>query len=164
MQPKDLRNLIESYNSIYLEEKEECECEEEEKEEDKSEKKGKKKSKKEEQKESVEPYDVILSHLIDEGFASSVENAEKIMTVMSDEWMQSILDEGRLGAMADDVARTAGTVVGNVQRGVQTIQQKAKNVAGSFEHARQRASTGTTNPRVMVTKPTRSREFNNPPS
>jgi len=42
--------------------------------------------------EMLEPYDIILGHLIDEGFASSVENAEKIMSVMSDEWMQSIIE------------------------------------------------------------------------
>lgn len=43
--------------------------------------------------EMIEPYDIILNHLIDEGFASSVENAEKIMSVMSDEWIQGIMEQ-----------------------------------------------------------------------
>jgi hypothetical protein len=43
--------------------------------------------------EMIEPYDIILNHLIDEGFASSVENAEKIMGVMSDEWILGIMEQ-----------------------------------------------------------------------
>jgi len=45
--------------------------------------------------ELVEAYDVILNYLMTEGFAASVENAEKIMTVMSDEWMQNIISENQ---------------------------------------------------------------------
>ena len=43
------------------------------------------------QKEQVDIYDVILSHLIDEGYAETVESAEAIMVNMSEEWRQSIL-------------------------------------------------------------------------
>ena len=41
--------------------------------------------------EEVDVYDVILSHLLDEGYADSVESAEKIMVSMSEEWRSSIL-------------------------------------------------------------------------
>jgi hypothetical protein len=38
-------------------------------------------------------YDTILCHLLDEGFAGTVEDAEKIMSVMSDEWISSIVEQ-----------------------------------------------------------------------
>ena len=37
-------------------------------------------------------YDVILSHLLDEGYAESVEQAEVIMVNMSEEWRDGILE------------------------------------------------------------------------
>lgn len=41
--------------------------------------------------EEVEAYDIILDHIFSEGLATTLESAEKIMSVMSDDWMQSIL-------------------------------------------------------------------------
>jgi hypothetical protein len=38
-----------------------------------------------------EGYDIILSHLLDEGYAETPEAAEAIMVNMSEEWRQSIL-------------------------------------------------------------------------
>lgn len=37
-------------------------------------------------------YDIILSHLLDEGYATTVESAGVIMVNMSEEWKQSILE------------------------------------------------------------------------
>jgi len=42
-------------------------------------------------KEQVDVYDFILSHLLDEGYASTPEAATSIMANMSEEWIQSIL-------------------------------------------------------------------------
>lgn len=42
-------------------------------------------------KEDIDIYDVILSHLLDEGYANSVDAAEKIMVNMSEQWIESIL-------------------------------------------------------------------------
>jgi hypothetical protein len=42
-------------------------------------------------KESVDIYDIILSHLLDEGYAETPEAAEAIMVNMSEEWRDSIL-------------------------------------------------------------------------
>ena len=42
--------------------------------------------------EGFDIYDVILSHLLDEGYAESVEQAEVIMVNMSEEWRQSIVE------------------------------------------------------------------------
>lgn len=131
MQSKDLRNLIESYNSIYDTSEEtisEGEMEQaaqaekyrrdaihRERQEKAEKERPKPQSKKPEPRlgygakgfkggalesveteaEMLEPYDVILGYLIDEGFASTVESAEKIMSVMSDEWMQSIVESDR---------------------------------------------------------------------
>jgi hypothetical protein len=42
-------------------------------------------------KEEVDIYDIILSHLLDEGYAETQEAAEAIMVNMSEEWRDSII-------------------------------------------------------------------------
>ena len=42
--------------------------------------------------ESYDLYDIILSHLIDEGYADTEEAAERIMVNMSEEWRESIVE------------------------------------------------------------------------
>jgi hypothetical protein len=42
-------------------------------------------------KEEVDLYDVILSHLLDEGYADTQEAAEAIMVNMSEDWRDSII-------------------------------------------------------------------------
>jgi hypothetical protein len=49
------------------------------------------------QKEETDIYDIILSHLLDEGYADTQEAAEAIMVNMSEEWRESIC-EGLGGA------------------------------------------------------------------
>jgi hypothetical protein len=44
--------------------------------------------------ESYDLYDIILSHLLDEGYADTEEAAERIMVNMSEEWRESIVVEG----------------------------------------------------------------------
>ena len=44
-------------------------------------------------REEVDIYDIILSHLLDEGYAETPEAAEAIMVNMSEEWRESIVDE-----------------------------------------------------------------------
>ena len=43
------------------------------------------------QKEQVDLYDIILSHLIDEGYAETPEAAEAIMVNMGEDWKNSII-------------------------------------------------------------------------
>ena len=43
--------------------------------------------------EEYDLYDVILSHLIDEGYADTQEQAEAIMVNMSEDWRESIVEE-----------------------------------------------------------------------
>jgi hypothetical protein len=45
------------------------------------------------QAEEVDVYDIILSHLLDEGYASSVDAAEAIMVNMSEDWRDIIINE-----------------------------------------------------------------------
>jgi hypothetical protein len=42
--------------------------------------------------EQTDLYDIILSHLIDEGYADTQEAAERIMVNMSEEWRESIVE------------------------------------------------------------------------
>ena len=91
--------------------------------------------------EEVDIFDTILEHLVAEGYADTNQAAIAIMANMSEEWRQSIV-EGPVGEFADNVARTAGTAVGTVQRGADYLRQKARNVAGTFEIARDRAASG----------------------
>ena len=48
--------------------------------------------KKDVQKEQVDLYDIILSHLLDEGYADTQEAAEAIMVNMSEDWRESIVE------------------------------------------------------------------------
>jgi hypothetical protein len=43
--------------------------------------------------ESFDLYDVVLSHLLDEGYADTQEAAEAIMVNMSEDWRESIVEE-----------------------------------------------------------------------
>jgi len=43
--------------------------------------------------EAVDLYDIILSHLLDEGYAETQEQAEVIMVNMSEGWRESIVEE-----------------------------------------------------------------------
>ena len=105
---------------------------------------------------SYDLYDVILSYLLDEGYADTYESAEAIMVNMSEEWRESIVE-----SLVDAVASGTGTVVGTAQRAAREIpkyvQQKVNNVAGTYERARQRADANAPSG-GMTTKP-RSREF-----
>ena len=41
---------------------------------------------------SYDLYDIILSHLLDEGYADTIESAERIMVNMSEDWRESICE------------------------------------------------------------------------
>ena len=77
------------------------------------------------QAEEVDVYDVILSHLLDEGYASSVDAAEAIMVNMSEDWrdiiIEEILDEANGRAQRRSAARgmiTHQTKIGTMTKGV----------------------------------------------
>ena len=45
--------------------------------------------------EAVDIYDIILSHLLDEGYASSEQAADKIILNMSEAWFENIMERRR---------------------------------------------------------------------
>lgn len=57
-------------------------------------------------KEEVDIYDIILSHLLDEGYAETYESAEKIMVNMSEDWRDDII-ENLTPAQIEKIARQA---------------------------------------------------------
>jgi len=58
--------------------------------------------------QSYDLYDIILSHLIDEGYADTEEAAERIMVNMSEEWRESIFEEvEQLDEVSDKLATAA---------------------------------------------------------
>ena len=60
--------------------------------------------------ESFDLYDIILSHLLDEGYADTEQAAEAIMVNMSEDWRESIA-EGIAGRAANAVGhQRAGTL------------------------------------------------------
>jgi hypothetical protein len=107
-------------------------------------------------KEETDLFDAILEHLVAEGYADTNESALAIMANMSEEWREEILE-----GLVDALASGAGTVVGTAQRAAREIpkyvQQKVKNVAGTYEYARQSADANAPSGK-MTTNP-RSREF-----
>jgi hypothetical protein len=48
--------------------------------------------------EEVSVYDIILSHLLDEGYAETPEAAKSIMVNMSEEWRDEIIEEAKADA------------------------------------------------------------------
>lgn len=48
-------------------------------------------------KEDVNIFDILISHLLDEGYADDVTNAYVILENMSEEWVLEILDEAKWG-------------------------------------------------------------------
>ena len=85
------------------------------------------------QKEGYDLYDIILSHLLDEGYAETQEQAEVIMVNMSEDWRESIVEA--------EVLAQKGGVPGSVQvnktreGGFLGIGSKevSKPVSGSFK-------------------------------
>jgi len=58
--------------------------------------------------EQVDLYDIILSHLLDEGYAETQEQAEVIMVNMSEDWRESIVEGMKplpVGKMIKQAAR-----------------------------------------------------------
>ena len=93
--------------------------------------------------EDVDLYDVVLEHLLDEGYADTNEAALAIMANMSEEWRQSILSEDPVQDYRD-------------------MKRSKENAAGmrgqELTHSAKPAGSASQKPG------SRSREFTNPPS
>ena len=103
--------------------------------------------------EEVDIYDIILSHLLDEGYAETPEAAEVIMVNMSEDWVEDIVEEYKelpVGKMRKQVIKHAasgtkraflskfrgqkGTTAGNVEdaKAMKSLN-KAKKIQGEIE-------------------------------
>jgi hypothetical protein len=77
-------------------------------------------------KEEVDLYDLILTHLLDEGYADTEESATAIMANMSEDWRDDILDES-----------AANQSDKQIDKGVKTTY-KAQNVLDNLHQGRSR--------------------------
>jgi formate dehydrogenase assembly factor FdhD len=57
------------------------------------------------QANSFDPFDVVIGHLLDEGYADTEEAALAIMANMSEEWRQSIVESDSIEAMRERAAK-----------------------------------------------------------
>ena len=72
---------------------------------------------------SYDLYDIILSHLIDEGYADTFESAEAIMVNMSEDWRESIIDENVIKTIvkgAQEIGKIPGKVIDKVKKNMNT--------------------------------------------
>ena len=110
---------------------------------------------------SFDPFDIVMGHLLDEGYADTKESALAIMTNMSEEWRQSILSEDPVQDYRDmkraqeNAAGMRGPELSHSSKGPKSpgsATQKPQPRSREFE----KVLPGTSKPR--------SREFTNPPS
>ena len=130
------------------------------------------------QREDFDLYDIILSHLLDEGYADTFEGAEAIMVNMSEDWRESILSEDPVQDYRDmmrakeNAAGLRGPELshgykGTPKPGSATAKTSSgdpitdyRSRTGPFSKVPKASATAKTS---SVTQP-RSREFTNPPS
>ena len=95
--------------------------------------------------QSFDPFDVVLGHLIDEGYADNEESALQIMTNMSEDWRESIIEEGykrmnrgkiekqakRLGGDKEIILRSLSDIMDRPEFRKSSTSEARKNRAGS---------------------------------
>jgi hypothetical protein len=79
-------------------------------------------------KEQVDLYDIILSHLINEGYAETPEQAQVIMVNMSEEWRESIMEGNVSKKQQKKDAKTREKWYGekSIERGTDRFSQLQK--------------------------------------
>ena len=75
---------------------------------------------------SYDIYDIILSHLLDEGYADTQEAAEAIMVNMSEDWRESIIEEvEQLDEISDKMVIAArNKLAKNTNRSVSALSRR----------------------------------------
>jgi len=82
--------------------------------------------------ENYDLYDIILSHLLDEGYADTQESAHKIMVNMSEDWRQSIVEAAK-SEEPDPFGRPGGKhggvrKGGGYEKGYEAMKKKIKEL------------------------------------
>ena len=100
--------------------------------------------------QSFDPFDVVMGHLLDEGYAENKEAALVIMTNMSEEWREGILEKFGLAADPSKPQSPKPTKLARKRKrhddwegpGGETLKQKTERVVGT--QRRQDTETGVT--------------------
>lgn len=118
-------------------------------------------------------YDIVLSHLLDEGYAETPEAAEALMVNMSEEWLQSIMEvtggsirsdvpqPGRTNVIRADVPqpgtrRVSMTATGQQPSGERFVKQAGEviqNVLGGISRVGVTRAPEPRKPLISTTKP-----------
>lgn len=86
----------------------------------------------EETKESYDLYDIILSHLLEEGYASTEEAADKIILNMSESWFEEIVELNEARAEEKRGLGSTGTQRQRQKKGVVTSSGEVAHPATSY--------------------------------
>jgi hypothetical protein len=83
--------------------------------------------------DSYDLYDIILSHLLDEGYAETQEQAEVIMVNMSEDWRESIMEGNVSKKQQKKDAKTREKWYGekSIERGTDRFSQLQKKAIES---------------------------------
>jgi hypothetical protein len=77
-------------------------------------------------------YDVVLEHLLDEGFADTLEDAQVLMANMSEQWIDSIAEASEDSEVAGELARLRGQMRTAMQKGddsaIQSISRRLAEI------------------------------------
>ena len=93
------------------------------------------------QKQSFDLFDIIKGHLLDEGFADTEEAALAIMTNMSEEWREQILDEAKVDKYLDNKLKKSNVGDDETGRSIRKdikISQRRKRASVTPDTPRQR--------------------------
>ena len=85
------------------------------------------------QEESIDLYDIVLDHLLDEGYAETQEAAEAIMVNMSEDWRESIMEGNVSKKQQKEDAKTREKWYGekSIERGTDRFSQLQKKAIES---------------------------------
>jgi hypothetical protein len=80
-------------------------------------------------------YDVVLEHLLGEGFADTIEDAQVLMANMSEQWIDSIVEASEDSEVAGELARLRGQMRTAMQKGddssIQSISRRLAEIQPS---------------------------------
>jgi hypothetical protein len=86
--------------------------------------------------ESFDLYDIILSHLFDEGYADTEQAAEAIMVNMSEDWRESIVEEVLDEAIRNPESRKKLRDIMNIDKGRKGDASKGENPRSKYPSER----------------------------
>ena len=87
------------------------------------------------QKEQLDLYDIILSHLLDEGYADTQEQAEVIMVNMSEDWRESIVEGMKplpVGKMKSKIENIKSSMKSTIEKSANEVGINPKRVRYPF--------------------------------